>query len=161
MSGRCLPQCAQIRAHKCPCEGGVALGTGLTSMWIPVGLLAIIGIFMIFQFIGERRQNAAFEREEAEAAAKAAAMPAPEPSAEKEVTAAPVVAAPEPVQEVIRVAPEKAHKKFRPFRRTAWIWFPFLVGFATQGYYDFGKQYVDLGQAYNDYLKPIVAKYLG
>lgn len=173
MSERCLPQCAQIGAHKCPCEGGVALGTGLTSMWIPVGLLAIIGVFMIYQFIGERRQNAAFEREEAEAAAKAAAMPAPAPEATaptaeaaaaetpKPETTAPLVTASEPVQEVIRVAPETARKKFRPFRRTAWIWFPFLVGFVTQGYYDFGKQYVDLGQAYNDYLKPLVAKYLG
>ena len=171
MSGRCLPQCAQLRAHKCPCEGGVALGTGLTSMWIPVGLLALIGLFMIFQFIGERRQNAEIEREEAEAAAKAkaAAMaatsePAAEPAAEASVAkeaAAPVVTQPLPTQEVIRLAPETVRKKFRPFRRTAWIWFPFLVGFATQGYLDYGRQYVDLGQAYNDYLKPIVAKYLG
>lgn len=124
------------------------MGTGLTSLWIPVGLLSVIGLFMIIQFIGERRQNAAFERDEAEAAAKASAAAAAMPAAE-------------PVQEVIRVAPEEARKPFRPFRRTAWIWVPFLVGFATQGYYDFGRQYVDLGQAYNDYLKPLVAKYLG
>lgn len=155
-----------------PGEGGVALGTGLTSIWIPVGLLTVIGIFMVFQFIAERRLSAELEREEAEAlakeAAKAAAAPPPPTEAPastdalaKPAETAPVMATPAPLQNVIKIENRHERRRIRPFRRTAWIWFPFLVGFCVQGYYDFGKQYVDLGQAYNDYLKPIVTKYLG
>ncbi|MBI1261731.1 MAG: hypothetical protein GC184_08400 [Rhizobiales bacterium] len=143
--------------------------------------MAIVA-FMVRQFMGERRQNAEIEREEREAAAREAAAPAESvvvANSEAEATApaedtSEMAAAPEaapapmpaaepalaPTQTVITPAKVPA-RKFRPFRRTAFIWVPFVAGFITQGYFDFGKDYVDLGQAYNDIIAPIVTKYLG
>lgn len=147
--------------------------SGLPSIWIPLALLFAIVGFMVRQFMGERRQNAEIEREEREAAALAAAKPAEASNVVNEAaaepattqsTVAPIEAAPAPVaaeatQTVVTPAKEPA-RKLRPFRRTAFIWVPFVAGFITQGYFDFGKDYVDLGQAYNDIIMPLVSKYL-
>lgn len=101
----------------------------LTSPWIPLSIIMLLGLFMIRQFIQERT---AARLEEATAlagppAAAATAEAAPAP------VAAPSVAP----------APEKPGKKKMKLRwRTAWIWLPFLIGF--------------FGQAYLSYVKPML-----
>ncbi|MFN4339110.1 hypothetical protein [Parvibaculum sp.] len=49
----------------------------LTSIWIPVGIIGLLGLYMVAQFIQERRESR--ELILAEAAAAATAAPAPEP----------------------------------------------------------------------------------
>lgn len=95
----------------------------LTSPWIPLSIIMLLGVFMYRQFLEERRESR--ELELAEAAAEAApktdvAPPAPLGSADKPV------------------------KKKRKLRwRTAWIWLPFLIGFFGQAYLSFIKPMVD------------------
>lgn len=102
----------------------------LTSPWIPLSIIMLLGLFMIRQFIQERQAARALALEQASAPAAepaAAAAPATEP--------APSSAAP---------APEKPGKKKKTKLRwrTAWIWLPFLIGF--------------FGQAYLSYVKPML-----
>lgn len=101
----------------------------LTSPWIPLSIIMLLGLFMIRQFIQERQAARVLALEQASAPAAepaAAATPATE--------AAPSSAAP---------APEKPSKKKTKLRwRTAWIWLPFLIGF--------------FGQAYLTYVKPML-----
>lgn len=89
----------------------------------------LLGVFMVRQFMQERRDARALAFAEAQAGpavAPAAAEPAP----------APVAAAP--------VADEKPAKKKMKLRwRTAWIWLPFLIGFLGQAYLSFIKPMVD------------------
>lgn len=101
----------------------------LTSIWIPVGIIGLLGIYMVGQFIQERRVS----RELILAEAAAAAAPAPEPAAEPAPPPA-LVAAP---AAVAAPAPEKKKAKLR--WRTAWIWLPFLIGFFGQAYLTFIK----------------------
>ncbi len=101
----------------------------LTSPWIPLSIIMLLGLFMIRQFIQERQAARLLALEQASAPPAepvAAAAPATE--------AAPSSAAP---------APEKPGKKKMKLRwRTAWIWLPFLIGF--------------FGQAYLNYVKPML-----
>lgn len=101
----------------------------LTSIWIPVGIIGLLGIYMVGQFIQERRVS----RELILAEAAAAAAPAPEPAAEPAPPHAPVAAP----ATVAAPAPEKKKAKLR--WRTAWIWLPFLIGFFGQAYLTFIK----------------------
>lgn len=105
--------------------GSVVVPVDLTSPWIPLSIIMLLGVFMVRQFMQERRDARALAFAEAQAGpavAPAAAEPAP----------APVAAAP--------VADEKPAKKKMKLRwRTAWIWLPFLIGFLGQAYLSFIK----------------------
>ncbi|MBO6634415.1 hypothetical protein [Parvibaculum sp.] len=105
----------------------------LTSPWIPLGIIVLLGVFMIRQFREERRQ--ARELVLAESAAPAAA---PSPEVGQTPAPAPVVPA---------AAPEKTEasgkKKMKLRWRTAWIWMPFLIGFLGQAYLTFVKPMMD------------------
>ena len=107
----------------------------MTSIWMPLGLIGLLGIYMVTQFIQERRDTRA-----AYAAEAAAAAAAPVAVAE----AAPAEASPAPAPIAASVAaPAPVEKKKRKLRwRTAWIWMPFLIGF--------------FGQAYLNYIKPML-----
>ena len=95
----------------------------LTSPWIPLSIIMLLGVFMYRQFLQERRESR--ELELAEAAAEAA------PKTD--------VAPPAPLG-----ADEKPAKKKRKLRwRTAWIWMPFLIGFFSQAYLRFITPMVD------------------
>lgn len=105
----------------------------LTSIWIPVGIIGLLGLYMVAQFIQERRESRELIAAEAAAAAAEAAAP---PPAEKPVPAAAVTSAP--------AAPE-AKKKAKLRWRTAWIWLPFLIGFFGQAYLSFIKPMIEAG----------------
>lgn len=96
----------------------------LTSIWIPVGIIGLLGLYMVRQFIQERRE--AREMILAEAAAAASAPPP---------AAAPAPAASAPA--------DKPKKKTKLRWRTAWIWLPFLAGFFGQAYLSFIKPMMD------------------
>ena len=98
----------------------------LTSPWIPLSIIMLLGIFMVYQFIQERKTSRALALEEASAAAQPAPVPAA-PSAGAAAVAASTSSAPE------------AKKKMRLRWRTAWIWLPFLIGFFGQAYLSFIK----------------------
>ncbi|MEQ8265626.1 MAG: hypothetical protein RH982_00395 [Parvibaculum sp.] len=97
----------------------------LTSPWIPLSLIMVLGIFMVRQFVQERRDARALAF--AESSVAAPLMPA-------EAAAPAPVAAPAAI-------PEKKKMKLR--WRTAWIWLPFLVGFFGQAYLSFIKPMLD------------------
>jgi hypothetical protein len=96
----------------------------LTSPWIPLSIIMLLGLFMFRQFREERRESR--ELILAEAAAAAAA-----PKTDV-APSAPLGASSEP---------EKRKRKLR--WRTAWIWMPFLIGFFGQAYLSFIKPMVD------------------
>ena len=106
----------------------------LTSIWIPVGIIGLLGLYMVAQFIQERRESRELILAEAAAAATAAASPPPaeNPAPTPAPAAAPAAAAPAP----------EPKKKAKLRWRTAWIWLPFLIGF--------------FGQAYLTYLQPMI-----
>ena len=105
--------------------GSVVVPVDLTSPWIPLSIIMLLGVFMVRQFMQERRDARALAFAEAQAG-PAATEPAPAPAA-----AAPV-------------AVEKPAKKKMKLRwRTAWIWLPFLIGFFGQAYLSFIKPMVD------------------
>lgn len=112
----------------------------LTSIWIPVGIIGLLGLYMVAQFIQERRESRELIAAEVAAAATASAAPAtaenPAPAAASEPVAAP---APAPAA----LAPEPKKKKAKLLWRTAWIWLPFLIGFFGQAYLSFIKPIVD------------------
>lgn len=98
----------------------------LTSIWMPLGLIGLLGIYMVAQFIQERRDTRLALAEEAAAPAASAEAGTPSaPAVTPVATAAPT---------------EKKKRKLR--WRTAWIWMPFLLGF--------------FGQAYLNYIKPML-----
>ena len=98
----------------------------LTSPWIPLSIIMLLGLFMIRQFIQERKAASVLALEQASA-------PAAEP-------AAAVAPATEPAPSSAAPAPEKPGKKKMKLRwRTAWIWLPFLIGFFGQAYLSFVK----------------------
>lgn len=100
----------------------------LTSIWMPLSLIGLLGIYMVAQFIQERRDTRRALAEEAEVRASAPA------------DAAPVLA----VTPVAMAAPEE--KKKRKLRwRTAWIWMPFLIGFFGQAYLSYIKPMLEAG----------------
>ncbi|ABS64713.1 hypothetical protein Plav_3106 [Parvibaculum lavamentivorans DS-1] len=102
----------------------------LTSPWIPLGIIMLLGIFMVRQFIQERRDARVLAVAEASAPA----------TAPVEAEPAPVIVAPTPAA----VESKPAEKKKRKLRwRTAWIWLPFLIGFFGQAYLSFIKPMVD------------------
>lgn len=107
----------------------------LTSPWIPLSLIMVLGIFMVRQFIQERRDARTMAFAEASGGA-AAASPAPDEAA------APAI---EPVaQSVAGTAKDTPQKKKMKLRwRTAWIWLPFLIGFLGQAYLSFIKPMMD------------------
>lgn len=95
----------------------------------------LLGLFMIRQFMQERR-----EARELVLAGDAAPVAAPVTSSEQGAApapAAPPVAAPAKAED----APTKKKMKLR--WRTAWIWMPFLIGFFGQAYLSFIKPLVD------------------
>jgi len=93
----------------------------LTSPWIPLGIIMLLGIFMVRQFQAERRESREL------LAAEAAAATAPKTD----------VAPPPP----LGAKPEKSKRKLR--WRTVWIWMPFLIGFFGQAYLSFIKPMVE------------------
>ncbi|MDZ4366549.1 MAG: hypothetical protein U0987_05920 [Afipia sp.] len=95
----------------------------LTSPWIPLGIIMVLGLFMFRQFLGERRESREL------ALAEAAAEAAPKTN----------VAPPAP----LGTAPKSEKKKRKLRWRTAWIWMPFLIGFFGQAYLSFIKPMVD------------------
>ena len=104
----------------------------LTSPWIPLSLIMLLGIFMIRQFMQERRE--AREMVLAEASAPAVALAPAGGSPEQ-------VAAPSAPPAKSEEAPKKKKRKLR--WRTAWIWMPFLIGFLGQAYLSFVKPMMD------------------
>lgn len=133
-----------------------------TSTWIPLSLLAVLVAYMIHLFRKERRESIALEQVEAAAASAAAAaasaaasaatvaaevaeMVHASPAAEPATPAAPAAPTPSMAAEEPRKTKEEAVKaKPSLVWRTAWIWLPFVAGFA--------------GQAYLDVLKPLLEK---
>lgn len=121
----------------------------LTSTWIPLGLLAVLGAYMVHLFFQERRESARVAAAEAAEAASAPAqeaaavtheaVAAPEPEAAAPAPAVAAESAPAPVVEI--KAPKR---KASLVWRTAWIWLPFVAGF--------------MGQAWLDIIKPMVEK---
>ncbi|MDX5493761.1 MAG: hypothetical protein LPK86_09745 [Alphaproteobacteria bacterium] len=103
----------------------------LTSIWIPVGIIGLLGLYMVAQFIQERRESRELLAAEAAAAATAAAAPPPAEKPAPAPAAAPAPSAP-------------AEKKKAKLRwRTAWIWLPFLAGFFGQAYLSIIKPMMD------------------
>lgn len=107
--------------------GSAVVPFDLTSIWIPVGIIGLLGLYMVGQFIQERRESRELIAAEAAAAAAAAAAP---PPAEKPAPAPATASAP---------AKPEAKKKAKLRWRTAWIWLPFLAGFFGQAYLSFIK----------------------
>jgi hypothetical protein len=106
----------------------------LTSPWIPLSLIMLLGVFMIRQFRQERREARQLALAEsltpAEAPSAAGGSPAPE---RVEPVATPAKAGEAP----------PAKKKMKLRWRTAWIWMPFLIGFFGQAYLTFVKPMMD------------------
>ncbi len=96
----------------------------LTSIWIPVGVIGLLGLYMVRQFIQERRDAREFVLAET---APAAAVPAPQAASAPEAS-----------------APADIPKKKTKLRwRTAWIWLPLLAGFFGEAYLSFIKPMMD------------------
>lgn len=110
--------------------GSAVVPFDLTSIWIPVGIIGLLALYMVRQFIQERRESRELIAAEAAAAQAAAAAPAP---AENPAPAPAVAPAPEP------------KKKAKLRWRTAWIWLPFLIGFFGQAYLSFIKPMIEAG----------------
>lgn len=107
----------------------------LTSPWIPLSIIMLLGVFMVYQFIQERKVSRELALAEAAAPAAApAAEAAPEPAPAPAAAPAPAPAA--------APAAEKP-KKMKLRWRTAWIWLPFLAGFCGQAYLSFVKPMLD------------------
>ena len=126
----------------------------LTSVWIPGGLIGILVLIMIRLFILERRSAAALATERGSTAPVEVTMPsateAPAAAEAPPVVAAPAEPAPETQASAAAAEAPKAEapapaKKAKPsfVWRTAWIWLPFLAGFAGQAYLDIFKPYID------------------
>jgi len=119
----------------------------LTSPWIPLSFIALLGIFMVRQFIQERRESRELILAEQNAATFTAIGVTAD--ADENVSPPPVLAQPEPVftpisaATVASVEEDPAPKKARLLWRTAWIWLPFLVGFFGQTYLTFIKPMLD------------------
>ena len=123
-----------------------------TSIWMPLGLIGLLGIYMVAQFIQERRdtRRAMAEEAQAKAAAPAEATPAEAASAEAapaaaEVAPAEASAAPAPAAAPVAAAAPEEKKKRKLRWRTAWIWMPFLIGFAGQAYLTYIKPMLEAG----------------
>lgn len=115
----------------------------LTSPWIPLGIIMLLGIFMVFQFIQERKVSRALTLAEAAAPAP---QSAPEQVASASVPAEAEVSPSVPAPEAQRVTPPPEtpdEKKIKLRWRTAWIWLPFFVGFFGQAYLSFIKPMLD------------------
>ena len=93
----------------------------LTSPWIPLGIIMLLGIVMVRQFQAERRESRELLAAEAAAAAAPKTYVAPPPP--------------------LATKPEKTKRKLR--WRTVWIWMPFLIGFFGQAYLSFIKPMVE------------------
>lgn len=117
--------------------GSVVVPIDLTSIWIPVGIIGLLGLYMVMQFIQEQRLSRELILAETAAAAAAPApetapAPAPEP-------------APAPVATAVPAATPELKKKAKLRWRTAWIWLPFLIGFFGQAYLSFIKPMMESG----------------
>lgn len=132
-----LAKMGQNRRRRGPLSvwGVVVLPVDLSSTWIPLSLLGVLCLYMVFLFMQERRESRALLAAEAAAAAMAPA----EPSFAAAPSAPAALVAP-----VMAVKESPARRKPRLVWRTAWIWLPFMAGFA--------------GQAYLDIIKPLVEK---
>lgn len=115
--------------------GSAVVPFDLTSIWIPVGIIGLLALYMVRQFIQEQRESRELIRAEAEAAAAAAAAPPPAESPAPAPSAAPVAAA----------SQAEPKKKAKLRWRTAWIWLPFLIGFFGQAYLSFIKPMIEAG----------------
>jgi hypothetical protein len=116
------------------------LPVDLTSTWIPLSLLAVLCAYMFVLFQRERRSALAFEGPEAApAAAHGGGHSAPAPEAHPE----PVHAAPAAHAAPVHAASEEKPKRRRLLWRTAFIWLPFVAGFAAQAYLDIIKPLVE------------------
>lgn len=113
--------------------GSAVVPFDLTSIWIPVGIIGLLALYMVRQFIQERRESRELVAAEAAAAQAAAAAPAPAENPAPAPAVAPAPAAPEP------------KKKAKLRWRTAWIWLPFLIGFFGQAYLSFIKPMIEAG----------------
>ena len=119
----------------------------LTSPWIPLSIIMLLGIFMVYQFIQERKVSRALELEEASAAS--VAQPDPEPTAVPAPVTTPAEAetpaqtSPQKVAAVSEPVEKPAKKKMKLRWRTAWIWLPFLIGFFGQAYLSFIQPMLD------------------
>lgn len=109
--------------------GSVVVPVDLTSPWIPLSLIMVLGIFMVRQFVQERREARALAFAESSGAAPSTQVEAAAPAPAVEPVAAPAA------------IPEKKKMKLR--WRTAWIWLPFLAGFFGQAYLSFIKPMLD------------------
>lgn len=98
-----------------------------TSTWIPLSLLAVLSAYMVHLFLQERRQALAGTDGVEATSMELPVLP----------PLAPVAAAPAPSE----TAPEK--KKRRLLWRTAWLWLPFVAGFAGQAWLDIVKPMVE------------------
>lgn len=115
----------------------------LTSTWIPLGFLGVLLLYMVRLFLQERRESMALAAAEAMSAPtpptlEDATVEATQPAAEPSV--APIATIP-PVETAVAAAPRR---KSSLVWRAAWIWLPFVAGFA--------------GQAYLDVVKPLLEK---
>lgn len=93
-----------------------------------MSLLAVLSAYMVHLFLQERRQSLAL------AGAEGVEAISMEPPA---APAAPVASASE-------AAPAK--RKARLLWRTAWLWLPFVAGFAGQAWLDIVKPLVEKAQ---------------
>lgn len=106
----------------------------LTSPWIPLSLIMLLGVFMIRQFRQERREARQLALAESLAPAEA---PSPEGGS-------PALERVEPVATLAKAEEASSAKKKMKLRwRTAWIWMPFLIGFFGQAYLTFVKPMMD------------------
>lgn len=109
--------------------GSVVVPVDLTSPWIPLSIISLLGLFMVRQFIQEPRASA-------ETGRVAQFSDEPVAAAGQAPATTPLTAG--------AIAEEKPEKKKRKLRwRTAWIWLPFLIGFFGQTYLSLIKPMID------------------
>ncbi|MCF8469636.1 MAG: hypothetical protein K9G30_02500 [Parvibaculum sp.] len=126
-----LAKMGQKKARRCKrCNwGSVVVPVDLTSPWIPLSIISLLGLYMVRQFIQERRASAETVR---------VAPVSDEPAA---ATGEAPATIPLTAGTIAEEKPEKEKPKLR--WRTAWIWLPFLIGFLGQTYLSLIKPMID------------------
>lgn len=113
----------------------------LTSTWIPLGFLGVLLLYMVRLFLQERRESMALAAAEAMSAPASRTLEEATVEAAQPAAAEPSVAPIAPVETAVAATPRR---KSSLVWRAAWIWLPFVAGFA--------------GQAYLDVVKPLLEK---
>jgi hypothetical protein len=124
--------------------GGVMVPMELTSTWIPLSILGMLCVYMIMLFRQERAETRAYEAELAAGGGAVAVSPDISSGLAGDVAhVQPATSHTHEANSAAAAAPTKTKRKRSLTWNTAYLWLPFVAGFAGQAYLDFLKAMID------------------